>query len=116
MTVPGPPDEISYDLEESLDLLAALEDAREALADGDHLAVVAQVEHESDSSGSCGLVIPHAGSPLPTLGGHDQPAPLGTTRPRHNPTIGESHALLSNLRGWRCYVRSGRSLIASGGT
>ena len=40
MTVSGPPEEISYDLEESLDLLAALEDARDALA------VVAQLEHE----------------------------------------------------------------------
>jgi hypothetical protein len=46
MTVPGPPDEIGYDLEESLELLAALEDARDALSDSDHLAVVAQVEHE----------------------------------------------------------------------
>ena len=40
MTVSGPPEEISYDPEESLDLLAALEDARDALA------VVAQLEHE----------------------------------------------------------------------
>jgi hypothetical protein len=40
MTVSGLPEEISYDLEESLDLLAALEDARDALA------VVAQLEHE----------------------------------------------------------------------
>lgn len=46
MTIPGPPDEISYDLEESLELLAALEDARDSLADTAHLAVVAQVEHE----------------------------------------------------------------------
>lgn len=46
MTFAGPPREISYDLEESLDLLAALEDARAALAATDHLAVSAQVEHE----------------------------------------------------------------------
>ena len=46
MTVSGPPDEVRYDLEESLELLAALEDTRDALADSDHLAVVAQLEHE----------------------------------------------------------------------
>jgi hypothetical protein len=46
MTGPGPPDEISYDLEEAIELLAALEDAQDALADSDHPAVVAQVEHE----------------------------------------------------------------------
>jgi hypothetical protein len=46
MTVPGPPEEVIYDLEESLELLAALEDAYNALTDTDHLAVVAQVEHE----------------------------------------------------------------------
>jgi hypothetical protein len=46
MTVAGPPEEISYDLEESLELLAALEDARDALGSGDHLAVVAELEHE----------------------------------------------------------------------
>ena len=44
MTVPSPPEEIHYDLDESLELLAALEDARDTLADSDHLAVVAQVE------------------------------------------------------------------------
>ncbi len=42
----GPPDEVRYDLDESLDLLAALEDARDALADTDHLAVLAQLEHQ----------------------------------------------------------------------
>lgn len=47
MTLDGPPDEVSYSLEESLELLAALEDARDALADSDHLAVVAQVEHQA---------------------------------------------------------------------
>ena len=41
-----PPDEVCFDLEEALELLAALEDARDALADSDHLAVVAQLEHE----------------------------------------------------------------------
>ncbi len=46
MTVPGPPEEVRYNLEESLELLAALEDARDALADSDHLAVVAEVEQE----------------------------------------------------------------------
>ena len=35
----GPPDEVRYDLDESLGLLAALEDARDALADTDHLAI-----------------------------------------------------------------------------
>jgi len=37
---------VRYDLEESLDLLAALEDARDALTDSDRLAVVAQLEHQ----------------------------------------------------------------------
>ena len=46
MTVTGPPEEITYDVEESLGLLPALEDGRDALADGDHLAVVAQLEHD----------------------------------------------------------------------
>jgi hypothetical protein len=46
MTVPGPPDAVRYDLEESFELLAALEDARDALSDSNHLAVVAQLEHE----------------------------------------------------------------------
>jgi hypothetical protein len=46
MTVAGPPEEISYNLEESLELLAALEDSRDALGSGDHLAVVAELEHE----------------------------------------------------------------------
>jgi hypothetical protein len=46
MNVPQPPAEVVYDLGEALELLAALEDAREVLATSDHLAVVAQVEHE----------------------------------------------------------------------
>jgi hypothetical protein len=33
--------EVAYSSEESLDLLAVLEDARDALVDSDHLAVVA---------------------------------------------------------------------------
>jgi len=37
---------VRYDVEESLDLLAALEDARDALTDSDRLAVVAQLEHQ----------------------------------------------------------------------
>jgi hypothetical protein len=41
-----PPPRVSYELEEALELLAALEDARDALAATDHLAVLAQVEHE----------------------------------------------------------------------
>jgi hypothetical protein len=41
-----PPNRVSYDLEEALELLAALEDARDALAESDHLATLAQVEHQ----------------------------------------------------------------------
>jgi len=41
-----PPDRVSYNLEESLELLAALEDARDALADSNHLAVVVQLEQQ----------------------------------------------------------------------
>jgi hypothetical protein len=46
MTFSEPLDAATYDLEEALELLTALEDAREALADSDHLAVVAVIEHE----------------------------------------------------------------------
>jgi hypothetical protein len=46
VTSPGPPDRIVYDLEEGLELLAALEDALEVVADSDYLAVVAKVENE----------------------------------------------------------------------
>jgi hypothetical protein len=42
-----PPDQVSFSLEESFELLAALEDARDALIDSDHLAVVAQDEHQA---------------------------------------------------------------------
>jgi hypothetical protein len=41
-----PPDGVTYDLEEALTLLAALEDARDALIDSRHLSVVLTVENE----------------------------------------------------------------------
>jgi hypothetical protein len=41
-----PPAEVSFNLDEALRLLAALEDARDALTDSDRLAVVVQVEDE----------------------------------------------------------------------
>jgi hypothetical protein len=41
-----PPDDISLSLDQALRLLAGLEDARDALIDSDHLAVVVQVEDE----------------------------------------------------------------------
>lgn len=44
--VSGPPGDIALGLEEALDLLAALEDARDVLVDTDHLSVLAQVEHQ----------------------------------------------------------------------
>lgn len=46
MTSPQPPDRITYDLEEALDLLAALEDALEVVVDTDYLGVVAEVENQ----------------------------------------------------------------------
>lgn len=46
MASADPPDEVRYDLEESLDLLAALEDARDALTESDRLAVVAHLEDQ----------------------------------------------------------------------
>ncbi len=42
----GPPGGIALGLEEALDLLAALEDARDVLVDTDHLSVLAQVEDQ----------------------------------------------------------------------
>lgn len=42
---PRPPDQVAYGLEESLELLAAL-DGRDALLESDHLAVLAQLEHQ----------------------------------------------------------------------
>lgn len=41
-----PPQSVSYDLEAALELLAALEDARDALDESDHLAVLMQLEHQ----------------------------------------------------------------------
>ncbi len=41
-----PPGQIDLGLNEALDLLAALEDARDVLIDTDHLSVLAQVEHQ----------------------------------------------------------------------
>ena len=42
MATDEPPYRVSYNLEEVLDFLAALEDARDTLSYSDHLAVVAQ--------------------------------------------------------------------------
>lgn len=44
--VPEPPEQIRYDLDEALTLLGALEDARDALIDSGHLAVVVSIETE----------------------------------------------------------------------
>jgi hypothetical protein len=41
-----PPYAVSYGLEQALELLAALEDARDVLADVIILAVLAQLEHQ----------------------------------------------------------------------
>jgi hypothetical protein len=41
-----PPARVQYRLEEALDLLAALEEARDALITTDHLAEAAQTEHQ----------------------------------------------------------------------
>ena len=41
-----PPEVVTYGVGEALELLAALEDARDALSDSDHLAVIAQLEHQ----------------------------------------------------------------------
>jgi hypothetical protein len=41
-----PPDELRLDLDEALQLLAALDDARDALTDSRHLTVVADVEDQ----------------------------------------------------------------------
>ena len=46
MTPVEPPSRVTYDLEEALELLAALEDALEVVAGTDYLGVVAEVEHE----------------------------------------------------------------------
>ena len=42
----GPPEALSYTLDEALTLLAALEDARDGLIDSRHLAEVVSVETE----------------------------------------------------------------------
>jgi hypothetical protein len=41
-----PPREVWFSLDEALDLLATLEDARDALIDSGHLSVVLAVEHQ----------------------------------------------------------------------
>lgn len=41
-----PPEQIGYHLDEALSLLGALEDARDALIDSGHLAVVVGIETE----------------------------------------------------------------------
>jgi hypothetical protein len=41
-----PPDQIVYALDEALELLGALEDARDVLVDSDHLAVLAELFHQ----------------------------------------------------------------------
>lgn len=41
-----PPRDVWYSLEQALDLLAALEDARDALVESGHLAVVMAVEQQ----------------------------------------------------------------------
>ena len=46
MTNPEPPREIWFDLEEALQLLAVLEDARDALIDSGHLPMVVGLEAE----------------------------------------------------------------------
>ena len=43
---PGPPSEVVLTLEQALSLLGALEDARDALIDSRHLAVVVGIESE----------------------------------------------------------------------
>jgi hypothetical protein len=42
----GPPGEVALTLEQALDLLATLEDARDILIGSDHLSVLAQVEDQ----------------------------------------------------------------------
>ncbi|MGO8823903.1 MAG: hypothetical protein ACLQU9_01530 [Acidimicrobiales bacterium] len=46
MVAREPPESVLYSLEEALDLLAALEDGRDALIDTDHFSVLSQVEHQ----------------------------------------------------------------------
>jgi hypothetical protein len=44
--VSPPPEMVTYDLEEALELLVALEEACEVVTSTDHLSVLAQVEHQ----------------------------------------------------------------------
>jgi len=63
MASDGPPNAVAFTLEECLELLAALEDARDALSDSDHLAVVAQVEHQVAAvSRKLGFELPGGGN------------------------------------------------------
>ena len=58
-----PPNEVHYSLDEALTLLAALEDARDALIDSRHLAVVVTVETEIRLlSRRLGFIEPEGGS------------------------------------------------------
>jgi hypothetical protein len=41
-----PPSQVSYGLDAALELLGALEDARDALTDSGHLTVVAEIEDQ----------------------------------------------------------------------
>ena len=41
-----PPIEVRYDLEEALELLAAMEEARDALTETDHLSEVSRLESQ----------------------------------------------------------------------
>ncbi len=68
-----------YDLGESLELLAALEDARDALADTDHLAVVALLEQRSRGSAVSWVWIIHleVGMATELLRGPEAPQRLG---------------------------------------
>ena len=43
---PGPPGDVALTLEQALELLAALEDARDFLVGTDHLSVLVQVEEQ----------------------------------------------------------------------
>jgi hypothetical protein len=45
-SAPEPPSRVEYGLEEALELLAALEEARDALITTEHLAEASQVEHQ----------------------------------------------------------------------
>ena len=57
-----PPTRVYYELGEALELLAALEDAGEALAPTDHLAVLAEIEHAiATLSRKLGFGRPHGG-------------------------------------------------------